>query len=82
MTAGYTVRVMCVCGGGVVRRLGFAFAMVAFPMAYVSRLTSNENAMLCSRREIKPKEVLFPAGKAVLEWALQLWGACKNTISH
>lgn len=35
----------------------------------VARLTSKENATLCYRRESTPKEVLFPAAKAILEWA-------------
>lgn len=34
----------------------------------VVRLTGKENVMLCNRRELRPKEVLFPAGKTILEW--------------
>lgn len=65
----YTVR------WGESRRLGFAFATGVFLWLQwsgnVARLISEENAMLCPRREGTPKEV-FPASKAILEWVLGL----------
>lgn len=54
------------------RRLGLSLPQEFFLGLWwsgnVVRLTGRENAMLCNRRELRPKEVLFPAGKAVLEW--------------